>query len=406
MAIRSKMRTNSKSKRGTLKSKRRSIKRQRGGDSKHGTECFERKKIIFERNEPLICKKSLKHLTKKGRKRKSTLPKSKQEACYNITCWHKLSTKDRIMYKSKIKKAKAKAEVNKAAWANEAQIANKRRKELAEAEKKKTKEKAELNKAIKDTVSRYGAIQSSQKYFNNIREQAYAQLPPLPSQAKAKAGLKWANHEGKNLTETKMYNRNAPISMATQNNSTPTDLAEQAEGGLKLNNTRGNMFATTSFMGENMKPGVNVVSNDNTVLQNTSSNNPARNMSTPKSRKTRQNRQLKRKSHIRRSSARNKAQGKLKGNARAKEISKSRMKKNRRRSFRNSLNYNDSNTVLRNPQAAKNKKRRELEAELAEAIQFREAQEKRALETQKRAQKLQKRANNLERRAANLNLSQ
>ena len=391
MAIRSKMRTNSKSKRGTLKSKRKSIKRQRGGDSKHGTECFERKKIIFEGTEPLICKKSLKHLTKKGKKRKSTLPKNKQEKCYNTTCWHRLSMKDRIMYKSKIKKAKA--EVKKAPWAKEAQIANKRRKELAEAEKK-TKEKAELNKAIKDTVSRYGAIQSSQKYFNNIREQAYAQLPP--------------------------------ISMATQNNSTPTNLAEQAEGGLNLNNTRGNMFATTSFMGENMKPGVNVVSNDNTVLQNTSSNNPARNMSTPKSRKTRQNRQLKISSHKRRFNARRKAQGELKRRSRENERSKSKRKKNRNRAFRNNISYNTGTVVLRKPEVAEQAqaqaqphaqidtetieaqaiKIRELEAELAELIQENEKRVEQLLETQRRAQEYLNRAANQERRAANLNLSQ
>ena len=121
MAIRSKMRTNSKSKRRTLKSKRRSIKRQRGGDSRHGTKCSEdeRKEIISDRNQLLICKKSKQIF---GKKVKSSLKKKNgtrslgkygktlnSEECMKGPCWHKLSMKDRIMYKSKIKEARKEA---------------------------------------------------------------------------------------------------------------------------------------------------------------------------------------------------------------------------------------------------------------------------------------------------------
>ena len=271
MAIRSKMRTNSKSKRRTLK-------RQGGGQNPasnvspnsvkkarvvHGDSCSEKKGTIKLSNDGkfLICKKSLKHITKKGKKRKSTLPKNKQEKCYNTTCWHKLSMKDRIMYKSKIKTLKKEEAARKASEltkkgkakaekAEKAKAKAEAEKAKAEAEKKK-KEKAERNKAIKDTVSRYGAIQSSQKYFNNIRSQAYAQLPPLPSQAKA--GLKWANNEGKPLTETKIYNRNSPISMKTQNNSSKTNLVNKAQKLKLINN---NMPATSST-GEQVRPEFN-----------------------------------------------------------------------------------------------------------------------------------------------------
>ena len=54
------------------------------------------KKIV-----PLICKKSLRHLTKKYKKRKSTLSSNKQKSCYNKYCWHKLSAKNKILKKKK-----------------------------------------------------------------------------------------------------------------------------------------------------------------------------------------------------------------------------------------------------------------------------------------------------------------
>jgi hypothetical protein len=294
MAIRSKMKNNSKSKRRTLK-------RQGGGIYQnpafnvssnkfkkdrftHGNTCDKKKGTIKLSNDGnfLICKKSLKHLTKKGRKRKSTLSKNKQKICYNTTCWHKLSMKDKIVYKKKIKTLKKEEDARKAS-------------ELTKEGKAEAKAKEEAAATKIQALFRGRMGRKKAKSKKELKEAKQAPLPPLPPQPplpplpspQAKASLRWANHEGKNLTETKMYNRNAPISMATQNNSTPTNLAEQAEGGLKLNNTRRNMFATTAFTGKKESTGENVVSNANTVLQNTSRNNPAGNMFTPNSRKGR-----------------------------------------------------------------------------------------------------------------------
>lgn len=56
------------------------------------------KKIV-----PLICKKSLRHLTKKYKKRKSTLSSNKQKSCYNKYCWHKLSAKNKLFKRNKYK---------------------------------------------------------------------------------------------------------------------------------------------------------------------------------------------------------------------------------------------------------------------------------------------------------------
>ena len=52
---------------------------------------------------PLICKKSLKKLIKKDKKRKSTLSSNKQKLCYNEYCWHRLSAKNKLFKKNKFK---------------------------------------------------------------------------------------------------------------------------------------------------------------------------------------------------------------------------------------------------------------------------------------------------------------
>jgi len=52
---------------------------------------------------PLICKKSLKHLTKENKKRKSTLSSNKQKSCYDKYCWHRLSAKNKLFKRNKYK---------------------------------------------------------------------------------------------------------------------------------------------------------------------------------------------------------------------------------------------------------------------------------------------------------------
>ena len=77
----------------------------------HGRYCDKsnRNKIIKNSIEPsriLICKKSKKHFFKKGKKLMSTLSKKDQEKCYNQYCWHKLSMKNKIVHRKKIKNLK------------------------------------------------------------------------------------------------------------------------------------------------------------------------------------------------------------------------------------------------------------------------------------------------------------
>ena len=75
---------------------------------KHGSMCDKsnRNKIIKNSNKHsriLICKKSKKHYFKKGKKLFITLSKKNQEKCYNQYCWHKLSMKNKIVHRKKIK---------------------------------------------------------------------------------------------------------------------------------------------------------------------------------------------------------------------------------------------------------------------------------------------------------------
>lgn len=77
----------------------------------HGRYCDKsnRNKIIKNSNKHsriLICKKSKKHFFKKGKKLISTLSKKDQERCYNQYCWHKLSMKNKIVHRKKIKNLK------------------------------------------------------------------------------------------------------------------------------------------------------------------------------------------------------------------------------------------------------------------------------------------------------------
>jgi hypothetical protein len=70
----------------------------------HGNLCYKKKTIIKSNNgKLLICKKSMKHLYKRRRKLRSSLTKQKQAKCYDEYCWHKLSMKNKLMYRKKIK---------------------------------------------------------------------------------------------------------------------------------------------------------------------------------------------------------------------------------------------------------------------------------------------------------------
>jgi hypothetical protein len=233
MAIRSKMRTNSKSKRGTLKSKRRSIKRQRGGDSKHGSRCSEdeRKKIIFEGTEPLICKKSLKHLIKKDRKRKSTLSENKQRECYNTTCWHRLSMKDKIMYKSKIKKAEAKLASDLTKKGKEAaaraEAEARARAETEAAEEKARDEEATESESEPEPETEAEARQKTEpetephtigKTRQNIQLKKKKRLTRF-SKRQEEEGKKKANNRKKEITKsrTKRHRKGAYLSKVGRN---------------------------------------------------------------------------------------------------------------------------------------------------------------------------------------------
>jgi len=121
MSIRSKIGTNSKRKRRTLK-------RQRGGNGNqinnesgptHGKKCITKKQIVMDnRGDYLICKKSKQLL---GRKLKSSLKKKngtrslgkygkklENEDCMKGLCWHRLSAmnKRKKSYKQWKKKEK------------------------------------------------------------------------------------------------------------------------------------------------------------------------------------------------------------------------------------------------------------------------------------------------------------
>ena len=114
MSIRSKMRTNSKS-------KRRSIKRQRGGNLiKHGRTCESseigtyKRVTINGKKVDLICKKSKQIF---GKKVKSSLKKKNgtfslgkygktlnSEKCMKGPCWHKLSSLNKVRKRYKKRK--------------------------------------------------------------------------------------------------------------------------------------------------------------------------------------------------------------------------------------------------------------------------------------------------------------
>jgi len=75
--------------------------------AKHGENCDVKGEINYTDNETLlICKKSLKHLIKKDRKRKSNLTLETQKKCYNSTCWHKLSMNNKLTHRKKLKTLK------------------------------------------------------------------------------------------------------------------------------------------------------------------------------------------------------------------------------------------------------------------------------------------------------------
>ena len=95
--------------------------------------------------EPLICKK-VSTFNKKGRKLKSTLLFDNQKKCYNTTCWHKLSAKDKIVYRVKInrgtKAIKTKAEAEAEGRQKAEAEAEGRQKAEAEAEARQSRSRS------------------------------------------------------------------------------------------------------------------------------------------------------------------------------------------------------------------------------------------------------------------------